>query len=87
MVVRRCAVPTITVKNIPPEMYERLKELAKANRRSMNSEILLCIERVLGSRRRDIEGILERARQLRELTASHPISDEEMTRAIEEGRP
>ncbi|NBD34139.1 MAG: Arc family DNA-binding protein, partial [Cyanobacteria bacterium] len=30
---------TITVKNLPDDIYERLKEAAKANQRSINSEV------------------------------------------------
>jgi plasmid stability protein len=40
-------MPTITVKNIPTELYELLKQSAAANRRSINSEILTCIERAV----------------------------------------
>jgi len=31
---------TVTVENIPDELYERLKASARANRRSINSEII-----------------------------------------------
>ncbi|MDH3525420.1 MAG: Arc family DNA-binding protein, partial [Acidobacteriota bacterium] len=41
-------VPTLTVKNLPQETYERLKGSAKAHRRSLNSELIVCIERALG---------------------------------------
>jgi hypothetical protein len=33
---------TITLKNIPDEVYERLKASAEANRRSLNSEAIVC---------------------------------------------
>jgi len=42
---------TITVKNIPLELYERLKMSATENRRSINSEIIVCIERGVHSRK------------------------------------
>lgn len=35
---------TLTVKKIPDEVYERLKHSAKMNRRSMNSEAIVCLE-------------------------------------------
>jgi plasmid stability protein len=63
---------TVTVKNIPDELYERLKTVAQINRRSINSEIIVCIEN---------------ARRLRQLTAGHRISDEEFNQAKAEGRP
>jgi plasmid stability protein len=36
---------TITLKNIPDEIYERLKVIAKLNHRSLNSEIINCLEK------------------------------------------
>ena len=35
---------TITLKNIPERVYTRLKELAKLRHRSLNSEIISCLE-------------------------------------------
>jgi hypothetical protein len=34
---------TLTVKSMPLELYERLKLSAKANHRSLNNEIIVCI--------------------------------------------
>jgi len=78
---------TITVKNVPPELYEKFKELAKANRRSINSEVIVCIERAVRARRVDPEAALARARQLREATAGYGTSDEEFDAAKRAGRP
>jgi len=77
---------TVTVKNIPDNLYERLKAVAGINRRSINSEIIVCIEHAVASRRIDSEKVLESARYLRKLTANHPIGDEEFNRAKAEGR-
>ena len=77
---------TITVKNIPDELYERLKSVAEINRRSLNSEIIVCIENAVVSRRIDINRTLEHARKIRQLTAEHPIGTEEFSRAKAVGR-
>ena len=77
---------TVTVKNIPDELYERLKSVAETNRRSINSEIIMCIENVIISRRVDLDEVLDNARQLRQLTAGHPITHEEFNQAKSEGR-
>jgi len=77
---------TVTVKNIPDELYERLKTVAEINRRSINSEIIVCIENSVTSRRINPDEVLENARRLRQLTASHRISDEEFNQAKAEGR-
>ena len=72
---------TVTVKNIPDELYARLKSVALINRRSINSEIIMCIERAVVSRQINPETILEKARQLRKLTAKHPIGNEKFNQA------
>ena len=77
---------TVTVKNIPDELYARLKSVAVINRRSINSEINMCIEHAVVSRQIDPKKILENARQLRKITANHPIGDEEFNQAKTEGR-
>jgi plasmid stability protein len=77
---------TVTVKNIPDELYDRLKSIAEMNRRSINSEIIMCIENNVISRRMNVDEVLENARQLRQLTAGHMISDEEFNKAKAEGR-
>ncbi|MGM0665188.1 MAG: FitA-like ribbon-helix-helix domain-containing protein [Thermodesulfobacteriota bacterium] len=76
----------VTVKNIPDELYERLKSVAEINRRSINSEIIMCIENTVISRRISLEEVLGTARRLRRLTAGHPISAEEFNKAKAEGR-
>jgi plasmid stability protein len=80
------AMATVTVKNIPDELYERLKTAAEINRRSINSEIIVCIENAVTSRRINPDEVLENARRLRQLTADHSISDEELNQAKAEGR-
>ncbi len=77
---------TITIKNIPEELYTRLKQLAETNRRSINSEIIMCIEHAVYSEALDPAVALTRARRLRQATADHPITDEELTAAKIEGR-
>lgn len=55
-------MPTMTVKNIPPDIYELLKQSAAANRRSINSEIITYIERGVRGRKVNAEDLLMRAR-------------------------
>jgi plasmid stability protein len=60
------AMPTtLTLKNIPDEVYERLKTSADMHRRSMNSEAIVCLESVLLPGRLDAGERLARARALR----------------------
>lgn len=77
---------TLTVKNIPDELYNRLKSVAEINRRSINSEIIICIENTIASHRINLEEMLYDIRQLRKLTSGHLISDEAFNQAKTEGR-
>ena len=78
---------TITVKNIPDELYERIKLQAKAHRRSINNEIISIFEQAIPKRTpMDVKEILERARKVRELTAHYTITNDEMNRWKKEGR-
>ncbi|HZD55379.1 MAG TPA: Arc family DNA-binding protein [Anaerolineales bacterium] len=78
---------TITVKNIPNDLYEQLKRSAEAHRRSINSEIIACIEQAVQSRQLDPEAILVRAQRLREKTAHYRVTDEGFSKMKREGRP
>jgi plasmid stability protein len=60
------AMPTtLTLKNIPDEIYTRLKDLAATHRRSLNSEAISCLESVLVPHQISPTERLERARELR----------------------
>lgn len=69
-------MPTLTVKNIPDELYERLKQSAGEHRRSLNSEILVCLERALYSERVDPQAVLARADALRRRAALAPVTED-----------
>ena len=56
---------TLTLKNIPDEVYERLKASAEMHRRSLNSEAIVCLESVLLPGRIAVSERLARARALR----------------------
>ena len=78
---------TVTVKNIPEQIYEKIKLQAKANRRSVNSEIISIFEHAVQKRTpMDVQEILERARKIRELTADYTITNNEIDRWKKEGR-
>ena len=78
---------SITVKNIPEDLYAKLKQQAEFNRRSINREIIACIENAVYSRTIDPEAMLAASRKLREKSSQYVISDEELIRASDEGRP
>ncbi len=79
-------MPTITIKNVPEDLFKRLKQLAEANRRSISSEIIACIEQAVFSKPIDPQLLLVKARQLRKMTAHYRISEETFKRAKNAGR-
>jgi len=78
-------MPNITIKNIPADMYEELKKYAAARHRSVNSQVIACLENALRRESGAAGEHLKRARALRARTA-RPVSAEEFRRAREEGR-
>lgn len=78
---------TITIKDIPDDLYEALKAAARANRRSINREVIYYIERAVRSQKTTPEETLARARMLREKTRDYPLTDEQLAQAKADGRP
>ena len=56
---------SITLKNIPDEVYLRLKAAAAIHRRSLNSEAIVCLEAVLTPVKTSVAERLLRVRLLR----------------------
>jgi plasmid stability protein len=82
------AMPNISLKNIPNELYVRLKAAAQAHHRSLSGEILHCVEYALGdSPRPDMQTHLATARRLRAKTAAILLTDSELQQAKQAGRP
>ena len=80
-------MPALTIKNIPDDLYVRLKESAHSHRRSLNSEVLYCVERVLVPYKIEVSEHLAMARKLREKTATYTLTDEFLEAAKNDGRP
>jgi antitoxin FitA len=88
MVSRSAAMPAnVTLKNIPDEIYDSLKASAETHHRSLNSEIIACLERVLMPRRIGADERIGRARQLRAAARPAIFSRRQIARAIKTGRP
>jgi antitoxin FitA len=77
---------TITLKNIPKPLHEALKRRALSHRRSLNSEAIDCLERVLLGRSLDLPAYLARVRSLRAATPGH-LDDDLIREARGTGRP
>jgi antitoxin FitA len=77
---------TLTIKNLPDSLYQRLKARAATHRRSINSEAMLCLELALKQPPVDEELLLGDLRVLREEAGVY-LADEALRQAIEDGRP
>lgn len=81
-------MPSITIKNIDPDLYERLKKQAAEHRRSINNEAIILLERCLFRYPAvDTDEVMHRAEAAREMTAGYKITNEEIDRIKREGRP
>lgn len=78
---------TLTLKNMPDNLYNQLKESARLHHRSINSEIIYCVERTVNPHKINVAEHLEIAKQLRAKTANYLLTDEEINKAKSEGRP
>lgn len=76
----------ITLKGIPDDLYERLKLAAKAHHRSLNSEVIACLERQLTPHVLSTDERLARAKVLRAAVASAELDPQEIAEAIRQGR-
>lgn len=56
---------TITLKNVPEDLYERLKESAARNRRSLNQEAIFRLAESTPREQRDPQEVLEELRRFR----------------------
>lgn len=77
---------TLTLKNIPEEVYERLKASAEEHRRSLNSEAIVCLESALLPGRIEPAERIARARALRGALGKARFRAREIDALKREGR-
>ena len=78
---------TITLKGIPDEVYVQLKSSADANRRSLNSEAIACLETVLLPRKTSALEHVAAAKTTRSLLKQGAFKPEDIDRFKRAGRP
>ena len=78
---------TLTLKNIPDAVYERLKAAAETHRRSLNSEAIVCLESVLLPTKLPPSERLARARALRAALPQGKFLAQDIDASKREGRP
>jgi plasmid stability protein len=79
-------MPAITVKNIPDNLYSQLKQSAKMHHRSINSELIVCLEKVLIPQKLSKHGLLAKARSMRTRFDDFKVTNEDLNKAKSAGR-
>jgi hypothetical protein len=78
---------TMTLKNIPDDVYARLKTISKANRRSLNSEAIICFETALIPAKMSSADRIHRARELRATCGAQTFKAKDIAGFKRQGRP
>jgi plasmid stability protein len=76
---------TLTVKDLPTEIHRRLKARAERNGRSLNREVIECLEASVRPERVDVQAFLEEARAIRR-SLKHRLTAREIEHLKREGR-
>ncbi len=79
-------MPAITVKNIPDRLYRHLKASAQIHHRSINSELIVCLERVLLPTKIPPHELITSARALRDQVKVASLTAEDINEAKAQGR-
>lgn len=77
---------SLTIKNIPDPVLRKLKSRAASHRRSLNSEVIACLEALVQPAPLDVEAVMAEARSVR-VTPKRPLTDRMLNRFRRTGRP
>lgn len=80
-------MPNVTIRNLPEAAYEKLKRRAEKNRRSLNQEMILCLEEAAHNRYgADPRATLEEVQRFRAKQTHRPLTEREIDAAKRHGR-
>lgn len=79
-------MPTVTFKNIPNDLYMQLKQAADAHHRSINSELIHCLEQIYKPIRMSAAELADRASELRSRIAVTRVDSDEINTVKNQGR-
>jgi hypothetical protein len=79
-------MPAITLKNIPDELYIKIKKSAEMNFRSINSEILFRLKSSVAQKKPEIDYLLSQIHTLNENLQLPNLNDKIIELAKNEGR-
>ena len=78
-------MPSVTIKNIPEIILNKLKKRAKLNRRSLNSEIIKNLEQNVNIAKVNTNLLIEKANKIR-AKLNFIIDEKDLTKIKSEGR-
>jgi len=76
----------LTIKNVPGPVLRRLKARAALHRRSLNLEVIVCLESLVQSLPVDVNALLAHVREIRRTPARTKLTDRTLTRLKTTGR-
>jgi plasmid stability protein len=84
------SMPTLTIRNVPPELHDAIKQRARRNRRSVNQEVIAELSEAAGNpggglARERWEQANHLVDEMRSKMQGFP-SEKELRAAMEEGR-
>lgn len=81
-------MPSLTIKSLPEEVYTSLKKAAEKNRRSLNSEVIVSLQRSLAGSRPPTDEVIDSLRRWHKKLAGLPrLTSADIRRVRLEGRP
>ena len=78
---------TLTIKNISRHLHRELKQSATENHRSLNGEVIACLEQALHKVTTNADAWLTKIRAVRKAAKSESLTDWDLLKAKTEGRP
>jgi plasmid stability protein len=77
----------LTIKSVPDALYRQLKERAAEHRRSLNSEVIVCLEQAVAATAVDSTAFLAKADAIRGGVRGPKLTDARLRAAKDAGRP
>jgi hypothetical protein len=76
----------LSLRDVPEELYQQIKEIAARERRSVNQQIVVFLERAVQQQKRPLAEVLERIDRRREAIAARVDIMPDSTEQIAEDR-
>ena len=79
-------MPNLTIKNIPDELFEKLKAAAERHHRSMNKEAIACIDAAVSMNPARENAHMNRAREIASNFGKPRFTIDEIVETVRSGR-